>query len=226
MKTKTIIIAITLFFFAIVFTDIINNASKARGGVEVSTKRNLKDKIESKIENFIPEKKVQLKKTVLDKVTKTVKETIQEEITYLKFIDDVFTYEEIDELSSRLAPKNDIQPVSALSMEHGVIKSLEVGDTIVLPVVGDIYYKMEVSQKTQHANDSISIDGTFKENGISYTAILTEGDQSLFVSMTTPQGAREVEVFSGLGYMYDAQDIQKIRINPTSSDTVDIRQSL
>jgi len=156
------------------------------------------------------------------KVTDKKKDIKAEVLNTSRYVDDIFVYEELEELITRAKPKSGIKPLLALSLEHGMIKSLEVGDIVVLPVVGEIYYEMEITQKISYPNSSISVDGIFTEDGLDYTAILTEGNQSSFVSMTTPQGAYEVEIFSGLGYMYSVKDIEKVRVDTSLNDILDI----
>jgi hypothetical protein len=215
------ILLLTVILGALVFVQTNISETKTAVKTEVALTTSQK-RVEVKDDMFTTPKQI---KTQSKKELKKIEVNQTETIDNSRYVDDIFVYEDMDELATRIAPKSGIKPVLALSIEQGAIKSLEIGDTVVLPVVGgDIYYEMEITQKTVYPNNSISVDGTFTENGIEYTAILTEGESSSFVSMTTPQGAYEVEIFSELGYMYSVNDIQKVRIDPSVSDTIEVPQ--
>jgi hypothetical protein len=215
------ILLLTVILGALVFVQTNISQTKTVVNTEVALTTSQK-RVEVKDDVFTaPKKQIKTEsKKELNKIEVNQTETIDNS----RYVDDIFVYEDMDELATRVAPKSGIKPVVALSIEQGAIKSLEIGDTVVLPVVGDIYYEMEITQKTVYPNNSISVDGTFSEDGIEYTAILTEGESSSFVSMTTPQGAYEVEIFSELGYMYSVNDIQKVRIDSSVSDTIEVPQ--
>ena len=132
----------------------------------------------------------------------------------------IFEEVDIDEVMSKVAPIENVQPIAALRMKKNMIKNINVGDTLVLPSVDGNAYALTITYKDVSPRGNVSIDGGFFENGIEYSAILTEGASSAFISMNTPEGTYEVELTNGIGYIYTNNDIVKAKVDPSKSDEI------
>ena len=133
-------------------------------------------------------------------------------------------FEELDMDSVRLnmEPIEGVEPISALRMKKNTIKEIELGDTIFLPSIEGSTYELTITHKDISPRGNISIDGSFSENGVKYTTILTEGSKAAFISMNTPEGTYEVELLDGIGYVYANSDIDNAKIDYTKTDEVKI----
>jgi len=134
----------------------------------------------------------------------------------------IFEELDIDDIASDMAPIADVSPISALRMKQGTIKEIEIGDSILLPSIEGISYELSITHKEVSSRGNVSIDGSFSENGVKYTAILTEGSNAAFISMNTPEGTYEIELLNGIGYVYANSDIDKAKIDYTKTDEVKV----
>jgi len=132
----------------------------------------------------------------------------------------IFEEVDIDDTQLSIKPKVGVEPIAALHMKKNTIKEIELGDSILLPSIDGNTYELTITHKEVSPRGNVSIDGSFSENGINYSAILTEGSNAAFVSMNTPDGTYEIELLNGIGYVYANSDIDKAKIDYSKSDEV------
>jgi hypothetical protein len=132
----------------------------------------------------------------------------------------IFEEIDIDSVLTSITPIEDVKPIAALGMKKNSIKKIEIGDTVVLPSIDGSDYALTITHKDISSRGNVSIDGSFSENGITYSAILTEGTNAAFISMNTPEGTYEAELVNGIGYIYTSSDIVKAKVDPSKLDEI------
>jgi len=168
--------------------------------------------IEAQIQETAPDKNFNMQETGEES-----KDTIKKAQTLSPFLE-----EDMDDMKLQVKPLEGIEPLSAISIEKNIISNSKVGDIIVLPSIDGSYYEMIIKGKNKSAMGNVSIYGDYMENGIAYHSILTEGKQSSYISMTTPEGTYEVNLINGKGYVYSSVDIENKKIDYTKSDTIEV----
>ena len=153
------------------------------------------------------------------KMSETGKEVIPEPSKTKTIIP--FSEEDIDDTKLVMKTISGVAPISAVRLNKGMLKTVKVGDTLVLPEIDGVSYELEITHRTVSANGNISLNGTFSENGIPYHSIITEGGKSTLMSFSTPTGSYEVELLDGLGYMYLNADIENEKIDYSKSDVIE-----
>ena len=133
----------------------------------------------------------------------------------------IFEELDIDSVQLDRVPIEGVKPISALRMKQGTIKEIEVSDTILLPNIDGTVYELTITGKDISPRGNVSVDGSFSENGVNYSAILTEGSNAAFISMNTPEGTYEVELLDGIGFVYNSSDIDNTKIDYTKTDEAD-----
>jgi hypothetical protein len=134
---------------------------------------------------------------------------------------DIFEEEDIDFVNLKIKQIKDVTPIAAVRMETNKIKTIKVGENLLLPTIDGNSYTLKVKHHTVSQRGTVSIDGDFSENGNTYSAILTEGKKSAFISMSTPTGMYEIELIDGLGYIYTSSEIENAKIDFSQSDILD-----
>lgn len=150
-----------------------------------------------------------LSEKILDK-PKEIKETKVENV-----------YQEIDKeaLLKEMPHKKLVAPILAIEVEENNIAKLSVGDIIKLPLVGQVEYEAIISKKVQHKNGSTSVTGNLVgDQNEKHAVILTEGKSTSYASISTPEGAFEIETINGVGYVYSVKDIENKYIDPSKED--------
>ena len=124
----------------------------------------------------------------------------------------------IEEVEKIISKKQGVEPLFAIKIDKSTIRQLEIGETLALPYMGG--YEAKVSNKIVHKNGSVSITGNLVNADNNYVVVFTEGKSAIFGTVTTPDGAYEVETKNGQGYIYAVNDIDSKWIDYTKSDTV------
>jgi hypothetical protein len=124
----------------------------------------------------------------------------------------------IEEAEKVISKKQGVEPLFAIKIDKSTIRQLEIGETLALPYMGG--YEAKVSNKIVHKNGSVSITGNLVNADNNYVVVFTEGKSAIFGTVTTPDGAYEVETKNGQGYIYAVNDIDTKWIDYTQSDTV------
>jgi len=130
-------------------------------------------------------------------------------------------YKEIDkeELLETVSPKKMVTPMMGIQIEKNNIANLFVGDTIKLPNVGQVEYTAKITKRVEHNNGSVSVAGNLiSDENAKYSVTLTEGKTTSYASITTPEGAFEVETIDGVGYIYSVKDIEDKYIDSNKED--------
>ena len=129
-----------------------------------------------------------------------------------------FTIIDIDEVKS--IKKSDINPVSAVSVDSDNLLNANIGDVVELPTIGGSNYQVMITDKKRNKSGSITISGNLVEDE-KYSAVLTGSKKGLYGSITTPDGAYEIEIQNGKGYIYSVEDIEKKRVDDSKSDEIE-----
>ena len=130
-------------------------------------------------------------------------------------------YQEVDkeELLAKLPHKKRIPPILGIEVIQNSIAQLAVGNVIKLPTIGQVEYEAEISKKITHKNGSISVTGNLVgDQNEQHAVILTEGKNTSYASISTPEGAFEIETINGVGYVYSVKDIENNYIDPSKED--------
>ncbi len=130
-------------------------------------------------------------------------------------------FEEVDISDVHTIKIDDVKPISAIYVKKNSIASANIGDTIELPLLGTSNYRIKVTQKQKNGSGSITISGNLIEDN-KYSATFTESKKGIYGSITTPDGAYELESQDGEGYIYSLKDIEKKRVNYKQSDEIEI----
>ena len=134
---------------------------------------------------------------------------------------DIFEEEAIDYVVDKKGPIPGVSPVAALRMKTHSIQEIKTGDTLTLPSIEGNIYTLKIENHYVSTRGAVSVSGNFKENGNLYSAVLTEGNHTAFISMSTPEGNYEIQVEDGLGLVYASADIEQVRIDYHQNDQID-----
>ncbi len=203
---KKTIILFTLIFIAILFVWYSNHNTAKETNTLTKTSTVDLPKLQHLLPSTVPDK---------NRINSNIEETYLKNQSYA-----IFEELDIDDVPIDIKPIENVKPIAALHMKKDTIKEIEIGDTILLPSIEGNVYELTITNKTVSARGNISIDGEFSENGIRYSSILTEGSSTAFISMNTPEGTYEIEVFNGIGYIYISSDIEKEKIDHSQSDAI------
>jgi hypothetical protein len=129
---------------------------------------------------------------------------------------------EIDpnELKEELPTKDGIKPTLAVKVPKNSLSGLNVGDIIELPPVGQGSYEAKIDEKIIHENGSISVTGNLIDGQEKYSVVITQGKNSTYATITTPDGAFEIESRNGVEYIYSVEEINKKYMDHTKSDVL------
>lgn len=157
----------------------------------------------------------------VDKELKEETEEVQEvEPEIVATVHDIMVESDLKEIEKKFAPKEGITPVTGIEIFKGTISNLKVGDKVTLPYMGTGEYEAEISSKTTHANGSVSVTGNLLDGTNQYSVVLTEGKNTTFGTVTTPDGSFEIETKDGQGYVYSTDEIDKKWIDHSHSDAL------
>ena len=132
-----------------------------------------------------------------------------------------FNEVDIDDVKLTMQTIVGVEPISAIHIDKNMLKTVQTGDTLVLPEIDGVSYELEVTHRTISENDNISLNGVLSENGIEYHAVITEGTKLTLMSFSTPTASYEVELLDGTGYIYLNADIENEKINYAKSDVIE-----
>ncbi|CAA6814404.1 MAG: Unknown protein [uncultured Sulfurovum sp.] len=130
-------------------------------------------------------------------------------------------YHEIDkeELLKKIPAKKLVSPILGIEVSQNSIAKLVLGDIIKLPTLGQVEYEAKISKKVTHKNGSTSVTGNLiGDQNTQHAIILTEGKNTSYASISTPEGAFEIETINGIGYVYSVQDIENQYIDRDKED--------
>jgi len=126
----------------------------------------------------------------------------------------------LEEAKLTTKPRKNITPIEAISLSTSNTEELKVNDTLTLPNIEGVDYTIIISSVVKNSDDSHSLTGQFKDEGISYTTTITKSTQSSYITLSTPQGTYEIETQDGVGYIYRTSDIRKHLQKPNVNDVI------
>lgn len=135
-------------------------------------------------------------------------------------VQDIMVESDMNEIKNKLPLKKGVTPIIGVEIAKNSITQLKVGDTIALPYMGSGEYEAKIESKTTHANGSVSVSGNLLDSGNQYSVVLTEGKNSAFGTVTTPNGSFEIETKDGQGYVYSTDEIDQAWIDHSKGDTL------
>jgi len=202
----------------------------------ILTSSNTMDTAQSKKTVSKKDEVVKVKKSVNDKDLEKLLSKINEDLKKLpdvskikidkdipleedkKVVTDIFQDISIDSVDT-IEKKDGIKPVAAVLIAPNKISSLNIGDTVELPLLGNSNYRVKITNKVVNPSGSVSVSGNLEEDE-KYSVVLTQSKTSAYASVTTPEGAYEIESIDGKGYVYSVSDIEKKRVDHSHSDVI------
>ena len=168
---------------------------------------------EEKFTSLVNMDEVKINETVQDVVSKKKKEVENIELHTV--------YHEInkDNLLKKMPHKNLVTPVLGIKITENSIAKLSVGDVIKLPSLGQVQHEAKITKVLKHKNGSTSATGNLMgDQNEKHSIILTEGKSTSYASISTPEGAFEIETIDGVGYVYSVKDIENQYIDRSKED--------
>jgi len=135
-------------------------------------------------------------------------------------IEDAFKSVDIDTMKYEMPHKKGVEPIAAFTYKPGTIKALRKGDSIVLPEINNIKYELKVTKTKLNEDGSKTVTATIEGGNSVDFALLTEGKNTAFMTLNSPEGVYQVEIFNGKGYVYNSRDIAHAYIDFSKSDEV------
>ena len=205
-----------LSFFA---SKVDSSVSVATNSVELDLDENLEiptldnDVFDNKEENLTLEE--------IDKVLVLESKNLDEiEPEMVEERKDIWGQTDMDEVEKEFSSKEGVSPLRAIKLPKNSIKSLKVGDTVVLPNMGNGEFEAKISEKKTHKNGSVTVSGNLTGSGNQYAVVLTEGKNMSFGTVTTPNSSFEIETRNGVGYVYSTDDIDRAYIDHSKTDVI------
>ena len=155
------------------------------------------------------------KALVLD--SKSLEETEPEMVKERK---DTWVQSNMEDIEKEFSSKEGVSPLIAIKLPKNTIKNLNVGDTVVLPNMGNGEFEAKITEKKIHKNGSVTVLGNLIDSGNQYAVVLTEGKNMSFGTVNTPNGSFEIETRNGVGYVYSTDDIDRAYIDHDKSDVI------
>lgn len=134
--------------------------------------------------------------------------------------DDAFEIVEMDDIRESFQPKKNVEPITAFKMKPNTIKNLRPGDKIKLPEINDVVYELNIETAKVNNNKSITLEASIEGEDKKYFSILTEGEHFSFLTVKSPDGVFEIEIFNGNGYVYSSTEISNTYIDYSKTDSM------
>ena len=150
----------------------------------------------------------------IEKILENKKQTTKQG----EFFNDFFTQVDTDDITT-LKAKEDVKPIGGVMIKEEYISKAKEGDVIELPIFGSGTYRVQVDKKVKNPSGSTTLSGTLVENK-NYSFVMTKGKERTFFTVSTPDGAYEIESKNGQGYIYSVKDIERERIDYSKPDVL------
>lgn len=139
-----------------------------------------------------------------------------------KQVENAFRVVETEEMSTVMRHKKKVKPLSAFKVEKGIIRSLRVGDTIILPEINDVSYELKVEKfAIERKSKSVTLTASIEGEDDIYQALLTEGTSGYaYITVNSSSGIFEMEIYNGNGYIYNSKDIKNAMIDYSKTDAL------
>jgi flagellar basal body-associated protein FliL len=201
-------------------------SSKEKIGVTPSNQEPLKASEKNASLSNSDIKKPETKKIATETTIKAVTESVDDETNNTvnlkkKYIEDAFISIAIDYAKDIKKAKSGVEPLVAFEFKEGSIKNLDVGDTIVLPEIDNVDYKLKVSKKTLNKmSDSTTLETSIEGEEPYYYALMTEGKDSAYITLNSPEGSYTIEIMQGIGYAYSVAEVNHVKMDYSHTDAV------
>ena len=173
-------------------------------------------KMNPKTYTKIPDKDISTNKTAQSDIQKLSTSTQTSQIhttenSKEKNIHKMSMYEtiSIDEAVLTTKVRKYIKPVTAIRVNHTLMKNLTPKDVLLFSDIDGVDYDIHITHVTKNSDGSISTTGTYEDEGITYTTTITQSENVSFATLSTPQGTYEIETSNAVGYVYKANTIRK-----------------
>ena len=133
---------------------------------------------------------------------------------------EIFNEIPIEDISSTISIKKGINPLLAFSMKEGILRNLSIGDKFNLPEINGDVYTLVIDTKINNANGSVSLSAKLDNEDSKYFSVITEGHNSSFITIQSPEGIYELESFNGKGYVYSSREIKNKWIDYSKKDYI------
>jgi hypothetical protein len=132
----------------------------------------------------------------------------------------LFRQVKIEQIRGLVTPKQGVEPLGAFIYATGALSALAVGDEIMLPDLEEASYTATVSSRIVNPDQSVTLKATLEGESQRYYAMMTEGVNTAYLTITTPNGIYEVEIIDDKGYVYSQSAMKRAWIDPTRTDAV------
>ncbi|RLA70643.1 MAG: hypothetical protein DRG09_02655 [Epsilonproteobacteria bacterium] len=168
-----------------------------------------------------PKQVIRTKDTSAPKVSKS--SAGSKKVVYIKekrVFDNAFEPIDIAELRTSYPPMKGVEPISAFKLKQNTIKDLYNGDTLALPEINGYDYSLTIEKRVLNTNGSVTLEASLEGEDKTHLSILTEGDKTSFITLSTSEGIFEIQTLNGKGYVYSSTDIKNARIDYSKTDTL------
>ncbi|MBV1876690.1 MAG: hypothetical protein KUG79_03510 [Pseudomonadales bacterium] len=105
-----------------------------------------------------------------------------------------------------------------MKLDQQQISSLRKGDEMSFPIPQtNQAYQMQVEQVSRHKNGDRSLKGHLVDTSIPYSVTVTEGSNSLYATINTPDGSYLMEADGENGWIMSLAELDNL-IDPTMDD--------
>jgi len=151
-------------------------------------------------------------KTSTTKSKRSKPSTIQKETTEEEIIhQDVLLFEtlSIEEAKLTTLPRNNVEPISAISITNHALSSLKAKDTLTLTDIEGDDYPLTIRSVRTYNDGTVTTTGVYSDEGLNYTTTITQAGGTSYITLSTPNGLYEIETSNDVGYVYDAKEIRR-----------------
>jgi len=132
-------------------------------------------------------------------------------------IEDAFEYASVDDMEEKIPFKKNVKPIEAFTLKTGSIKKLRKGDSII-PEINNIEYELKVSSRQKNPDGSITLRAEIVDDDSINFSLMTEGKNTAFITLNSPEGSYQLEAYNGNGYVYVTNDIKRANIDYSKTD--------
>ena len=126
----------------------------------------------------------------------------------------------IEEAKLTTTPRNNIEPIMAISISNHTLASLNKEDILTLTDIEGYDYPLTIRSVTTYDDGTINTTGVYSDEGIDYTTTITQAKGTSYITLSTPRGIYEIETKNDVGYIYSANEIRKRLQRGRKDDTV------
>ncbi len=210
---------VLLLYFTFFYSKIDSSVSVATNSVELNLDENLD--IPTLDDEVLDSKEENLTLDDIDKALVLEEKSIEKiEPEIVEERKDIWVQSDMKNVEKKFSSKEEVLPLIAIKLPKNTIKNLNVGDTVVLPNMGNGEFEAKITEKKTHKNGSVTVSGNLIDSGNQYAVVLTEGKNMSFGTVNTPNGSFEIETRNGVGYVYSTDDIDRAYIDHNKTDVL------